>query len=37
MSGIQPEHKQKLKMRLTALDTATCIDDMDYLVGGSIV
>ena len=27
--GIQPEHKQKLRMRLTALDTATCIEDMN--------
>ena len=29
MVGIQPEHKQKLRMRLTALDTATCIEDMN--------
>lgn len=29
VSGIQPSHKQKLKIRLTALDTATCIEDMD--------
>lgn len=29
VSGIQPGHKQKLRIRLTALDTATCIDDMD--------
>ena len=28
-SGIQPAHKQKLRMRLTALDTATEINDMD--------
>jgi proteic killer suppression protein len=27
--GIQPGHKQKLRMRLTALDTATYIEDMD--------
>ena len=26
--GIQPEHNQKLRMRLTALDSATCIEDM---------
>ena len=29
VSGIQPEHKRKLRIRLTALDTATCIEDMD--------
>jgi proteic killer suppression protein len=29
MAGIQPYHKQKLRMRLTALDTATSIEDMD--------
>ncbi|NUO78742.1 type II toxin-antitoxin system RelE/ParE family toxin [candidate division KSB1 bacterium] len=28
-AGIQPDHKQKLRMRLTALDTATVISDMD--------
>jgi len=28
-AGIQPAHKQKLRMRLTALDTATGISDMD--------
>jgi proteic killer suppression protein len=28
-AGIQPAHKQKLRMRLAALDTATCIEDMD--------
>ena len=28
-SGIQPGHKQKLRIRLTALNTATCIEDMD--------
>lgn len=29
LKGIQPQHKQKLRIRLTALDTATCIEDMD--------
>ncbi|MDP2646090.1 MAG: type II toxin-antitoxin system RelE/ParE family toxin [Desulfobacterales bacterium] len=29
MAGIQPFHKQKLRMQLTALDTATNIEDMD--------
>ncbi|MBU0966429.1 MAG: type II toxin-antitoxin system RelE/ParE family toxin [Proteobacteria bacterium] len=29
VSGIRPEHKQKLRMLLAALDTATCIEDMD--------
>ncbi len=28
-TGIQPAHKQKLRMRLTALDTATVIHDID--------
>ena len=28
-TGIQPAHQQKLRMRLTALDTATEIQDMD--------
>ena len=28
-AGIQPPHKQKLRIRLTALDTATMIEDMD--------
>lgn len=28
-TGIQPEHKQKLRIRLTALDTATEIQDID--------
>lgn len=28
LSGIQPDHKQKLRLRLIALDTATCIEDM---------
>jgi len=27
--GIQPGHEERLRMRLAALDTATCIDDMD--------
>ena len=27
--GIQPDHKQKIRIRLTALDTATCIEDMN--------
>ena len=29
VAGIQPKHKQKLRLRLTALDTATCIEDMN--------
>ena len=28
-AGIQSKHQQKLRIRLTALDTATCIEDMD--------
>ncbi len=28
-AGIQPDHEEKLRMRLGALDTATCIEDMD--------
>lgn len=28
-SGIQPAHSKKLRMRLTALDTAVIIDDVD--------
>ena len=28
-AGINAAHKAKLKMRLVALDTATCIEDMD--------
>lgn len=28
-SAIQPEHRQKLRMRLIALDTAICIEDMN--------
>ena len=27
--GIQPRHERRLKMQLTALDTATMIEDMD--------
>ena len=29
IAGIQPDHKQKLRIRLSALDTATCIEDMN--------
>jgi len=29
LAGIQPGHRQKLRMRLIALDTATCIEDMN--------
>ena len=29
LSGIQSSHRQKLRIRLIALDTATCIEDMD--------
>ena len=29
VAGIQPFHEQKLRMQLTALDTATDIEDMD--------
>jgi proteic killer suppression protein len=29
VSGIDPAHRQKIRLRLTALDTATTIDDMD--------
>jgi toxin HigB-1 len=29
VAGIQPKHKQKIRLRLTALDTATCIEDMN--------
>ena len=29
VTGIQPSHKKKLRLQLTALDTATCINDMD--------
>ena len=28
-SGIDPAHRQKIRMRLAALDTATNIEDMD--------
>ncbi len=28
-SGIDPAHRQKIRIRLAALDTATSIDDMD--------
>ena len=28
-SGVQPAHKKRLRLQLTALDTATCLDDMD--------
>jgi len=28
LSGIQPGHRHKLRIRLIALDTATCIEDM---------
>lgn len=28
-TGIQAEHEARLRMRLTALDTAMCIEDMD--------
>ena len=27
--GIKPAHKQKRRIRLAAIDTATCIDDID--------
>lgn len=29
VKGIKPSHHKKLRMRLVALDTATCIEDMD--------
>lgn len=29
VAGINPAHRQKIRMRLTALDTATTIEDMD--------
>jgi proteic killer suppression protein len=29
LSGIQAQHRQKLRMQLVALDTATVIDDLD--------
>ncbi len=28
-AGIQPGHRKRLRMRLAALDTAMCIEDMD--------
>ena len=28
-AGIKPSHRNKLRLQLTALDTATCIEDMD--------
>jgi proteic killer suppression protein len=28
-TGVNPSHRQKLRMRLTALDTATTLEDMD--------
>jgi len=29
IAGVQPSHKNRLRLQLTALDTATCIEDMD--------
>ena len=29
LSGVQPGQKQKLRIRLIALDSSTCIDDMN--------
>ena len=29
VAGIDPAHRQKIRIRLAALDTATCIEDMD--------
>ena len=29
VAGIQPQHAPRLRMMLTALDTAQCIEDMD--------
>ncbi len=29
VSGVQPAHRKRLKLRLAALDTALTIDDMD--------
>jgi len=29
LKGIKPGHKQKLRIRLAALDTATCIEDIE--------
>jgi len=28
-AGIQSKHKKRIKLQLVALDTATCIEDMD--------
>jgi proteic killer suppression protein len=28
-AGIQPGHEERFRMRLAALDTATCIEDLD--------
>jgi proteic killer suppression protein len=28
-AGIQPDHEERLRMRLAALNTAMCIEDMD--------
>jgi proteic killer suppression protein len=28
-AGIQSDHKKRLRLQLTALDTANCIEDMD--------
>ncbi len=28
-AGIKPSHRNKLRLQLAALDTATCIEDMD--------
>ena len=29
VAGVNPAHRQKLRMRLTALDTAQTVEDMD--------
>lgn len=29
VAGVQPAHKQRLRLQLTALETATTIEDMD--------
>ncbi len=29
LKGIKPQHKQKIRIKLAALDTAICIEDMD--------
>ena len=29
MSGIQPSHRNRLRLQLSALDTAMCIEDID--------